>query len=156
VDRPLRGDRRRGDDGSQARSFLDLANRDRRAAPGKEMTAVDEKLDRAADKLESIARRAAGEGGLKAKLAEPLAEDADFLRKLKPSLIRARAKGELPTDTPPGTGPRLAPTGPQLRRRKRTGGGGGPNPFLVVGVALLAGVAVAKWLDWRGHAHPKH
>jgi hypothetical protein len=120
------------------------------------MTAVDEKLDRVADKLDSIARRAANEGGLKAKLAEPLAEDADFLRKLKPSLIRARAKGELPKDAPPGTGPRLAPTGPQLGARRRPNGRGGPNPFLVVGVALIAGVALAKWLDWRGHAHPKH
>jgi len=121
------------------------------------MTAVDEKLDRVADKLQSFARRAANEGGLKAKLAEPLAEDADFLRKLKPSLIRARAKGELPKDAPPGSPAPLAPPGPQLGPRpKRTGSGGGPNPFLVVGMALLAGVAVAKWLDWRGHAHPKH
>ena len=121
------------------------------------MTAVDEKLDRVADRLESFARRAANEGGLKAKLAEPLAEDADFLRKLKPSLIRARAKGELPKDAPPGPPTPVAPTGPQLGTRpKRAGNGGGPNPFLVVGVALLAGVAVAKWLDWRGHAHPKH
>jgi hypothetical protein len=120
------------------------------------MTAVDEKLDRAADKLESFARRAANEGGLKAKLAEPLAEDADFLRKLKPSLIRARAKGELPKDAPPGAAP-VAPTGPQLGPRiERTGNGGGPNPFLVVGIALIAGVALAKWLDWRGHAHPRH
>jgi len=121
------------------------------------VTAVDEKLDQAADKLESFARRAASEGGLKAKLAEPLAEDADFLRKLKPSLIRARAKGELPKDAPPGSPTPLAPAGPQLGAREKTSrSGGGPNPFLVVGVALLAGVVVAKWLDWRGHAHPKH
>ena len=119
------------------------------------MTAVDEKLERAADRLEAFAQRAATEGGLKAKLAAPLAEDADFLRKLKPSLIRARAKGELPTNGVPTARP-LAPAGPQLGPRKRpNGNGGGPNPFVVVGVALVAGVALAKWLDWRGHAHPK-
>jgi hypothetical protein len=31
----------------------------------------------------------------------------------------------------------------------------GPNPFLVVGVALVAGVVLAKWIDWRGHGHPR-
>lgn len=120
------------------------------------MTAVDEKLDHVADRLEAFAGKAAREGGLKAKLARPLADDADFLRKLKPSLIRARAKGELPKNAPPGSGKPLAPAGPQLGVRKRTpGNGGGPNPFVVVGVALVAGIALAKWLDWRGHAHPK-
>jgi hypothetical protein len=121
------------------------------------MTAVDEKLDRAADRLEALAQRAAGEGGIKAKLAVPLAEDADFLRKLKPSLIRARARGDLATNGTPGSARPLAPAGPQLGARKRAngGGGGGPNPFVIVGVALFAGVALAKWIDWRGHAHPR-
>jgi hypothetical protein len=31
----------------------------------------------------------------------------------------------------------------------------GPSPFVVIGIAFLIGVAVAKWLDWRGHAHPR-
>jgi hypothetical protein len=31
----------------------------------------------------------------------------------------------------------------------------GVNPLLVVAVALATGVAAAKWLDWRGHAHPR-
>jgi hypothetical protein len=31
----------------------------------------------------------------------------------------------------------------------------GPNPFVVVGVALFLGVALAKWIDWRGHGHPR-
>jgi hypothetical protein len=120
------------------------------------VTAVDEKFDRVADRLDRLARRAATDGGLKAKLARPLAHDADFLRKLKPSLIRARAKGELPTDASPGSGRPLAPSGSRLRPRKRSNGnGGGPNPFLVVGVALATGIALAKWLDWRGHAHPR-
>jgi len=27
---------------------------------------------------------------------------------------------------------------------------GGPNPFVIVGTALVAGAALAKWIDWRG------
>jgi len=119
------------------------------------MTAVDEKLDHVADRLDAFAQRAASEGGIKAKLAGPLADDAAFLRKLKPSLIRARAKGELPKDAPPGSAQPVAPAGPQLGRRPSPGKGSGPNPFLVVGIAFAAGIALAKWLDWRGHAHPR-
>ena len=117
------------------------------------MNVLDEKIERAATKLHRFASRAAGEGGLKAKLAEPLAEDAAFLRKLKPSLIRARARGEAPTDEPPGETP-LSPTGPQLgpRPKKRRGG---PNPLVVVGIAFAAGIVLAKVIDWRGHAHPR-
>ena len=59
------------------------------------MTA-DQTVERAARKLQQLANQFAGEGGLKAKLAEPLAEDADLIRKMKPSLIKARAKGEAP------------------------------------------------------------
>jgi hypothetical protein len=119
------------------------------------VSTVDQKLDHAADKLEDLSQRAAAEGGVKAKLAEPLADDADFLRKVKPSLIRARAKGELPTDAPPGHA-RVAPAGPQLGKRpKPTGNGGGPNPFLIAGLALAAGIFLAKWIDWRGDAHPR-
>jgi hypothetical protein len=28
-------------------------------------------------------------------------------------------------------------------------------PFVVIGAALAVGVFAAKWLDWRGHAHPR-
>jgi hypothetical protein len=116
---------------------------------------VDEKIDAAADKLQQLADRAGAQGGVKGKLAEPLADDARFLRKLKPSLIKARAKGELPTDEKPGQG-RVAPAGPQLgRTRKPKRSGGGPNPWLVVGAALAGGILLAKWIDWRGHAHPR-
>jgi hypothetical protein len=95
----------------------------------------------------------AGEGGVKAKLADPLAEDADFIRKLKPSLIKARAKGEAPTNQKPGKAP-ISPTSPQLGKRPKKKQGG-PNPLLIVGVALAAGIVLAKWIDWRGHAHPR-
>ena len=117
------------------------------------MSAGDQRVDSAADKLQSVASSMASEGGMKAKLAGPLADDADFLRKLKPSLIKARAKGEAPTDEPSG-GTRRAPSGPQLSRpkpkRKR---GSGPSPWLVIGAALAGGYVLAKVIDWRGHAH---
>jgi hypothetical protein len=118
------------------------------------MTAADQKVERAADKLQQLANDLAGEGGVKAKLAEPLAEDADLIRKMKPSLIKARAKGEAPTNQKPGRAP-LAPSSPQLGKRPKPKRRGGPNPWLVAGVALAAGIVLAKWIDWRGHAHPR-
>jgi hypothetical protein len=118
------------------------------------MTKADQLIDRAADRLRDAADRVAAQGGLTAKLAEPLAEDSAFLRKLKPSLIVARAKGEAPTDMPAGSGAPTSPTRPQLGSRPKKQGGG-PNPFLVIGAALVAGIVIAKVIDWRGHAHPR-
>jgi hypothetical protein len=119
------------------------------------VSVLDEKIERAANRLHELANRAAAEGGLKARLAEPLAEDAAFLRKLKPSLIRARARGEAPADGRPAVAP-AAPTAPQLGPRpKRLRRGSGPNPLLVVGIAFAAGIVLAKVMDWRGHAHPR-
>jgi hypothetical protein len=116
------------------------------------VTKADHLVDRAATRLQEIANRAAAEGGVTAKLAQPLADDAAFLRKLKPSLIAMRLKGDAPTGQKPAKGT-VAPSGPQLGKRpKRTGG---PNPWLVVGVALAAGIVLAKVIDWRGHAHPR-
>jgi hypothetical protein len=115
------------------------------------MNRVDLLVERAANRLQKLANEAAADGGVKAKLAQELADDAVFLRKLKPSLIVARAKGEAPTDQKPGRGV-VAPSGPQLGRREREGGS---NPFLVVGAAFVAGIFIAKVIDWRGHAHPR-
>jgi hypothetical protein len=155
VDRSLRGTRCSGDDRGTARGLRDLADRDRRAAADQEMTAADEKVEHAADKLQALADRAAAEQGLRHKLAQPLADDANFVRKLKPSLIKARAKGELPKDAPPGDGA-TAPAGPQLGARpKPKRNGGGRSPFAVLGIAFGAGMFLAKWIDWRGHAHPR-
>jgi hypothetical protein len=123
------------------------------------MSRADQLIDRAADRLEQLARDGASGNGVKAKLADELADDAAFLRKLKPSLIVARARGIEARDE---HAPRpRAPAGPQVRHEpasepKRGGArGGGPNPFVVAGVALVVGVALAKWIDWRGHAHPR-
>jgi len=118
------------------------------------MTTADQKFEEAADKLQGLADRIANEGGVKSKLAEPLAEDADLLRKMKPSLIKARAKGEALTNPKPGQG-RVAPSSPQLASRPKPKNPGGPNPWLIVGVALAAGIFLARWVDWRGHAHPR-
>jgi hypothetical protein len=109
-------------------------------------------MERGAGRLQRLADRAAASGGLAAKLAEPLAEDAALLRRMKPSLIVARAKGDAPSNLEPGQDV-VAPTGPQLGKRPERRGG--PNPFLVIGVAVVAGIALAKFLDWRGHAHPR-
>ena len=121
------------------------------------MTRGDTLVDKGADRLEKLSADAAASGGLKAKLAQPLAEDAEFLRKLKPSLIKERAKGNLPTDQKPNVPP-ASPPGPQLGERPKPPKPpkeGGPNPWLVVGAAFAAGIFLAKWIDWRGHAHPK-
>ena len=117
------------------------------------MSKADVLVDRAANRLQELANRAAGEGGVKAKLADELADDAAFLRKLKPSLIRARIQGRAPMNQKPGEGT-VAPSAPQLGKRPKPKGDG-PNPFVVIGVALAAGVLLAKVIDWRGHAHPR-
>jgi hypothetical protein len=116
------------------------------------MTKGDAVMERGAGKLQRLADRAAASGGLAARLAEPLAEDAALFRRMKPSLIVARVKGEAPTDLEPGQNV-VSPTGPQLGKRPRKKGG--PNPLVVMGIALAAGVAIAKLVDWRGHAHPR-
>jgi len=113
---------------------------------------ADRKVESAADKLEGFVKEAQRSGGIKAKVGAALADDPDFLRKLKPSLIAARAKGEAPTNEPAG-GVRSAPSAPRFEQQKRRGGG--PSPWLVIGAALVVGYAVAKAIDWRAHAHPR-
>jgi hypothetical protein len=119
------------------------------------MSKGDDVVEAGAQKLDALAGRTAAEGGLRARLADELADDATFLRKLKPSLIAARARGRLPTETEPESGPRMSPSGPQFGPRSSGGTRRGPNPFAVVGVAAAAGVLLAKAVDWRGHAHPR-
>ena len=115
------------------------------------MTLGDATMERGAQQLQGLSSRAARRGGLVGKLAQPFAEDAVLFRRMKPSLIVARIKGEAPTNLQPGQDA-VVPTGPQLGKRPKKRGG--PNPFLVLGVAFAVGVAAAKLIDWRGHAHP--
>jgi hypothetical protein len=116
------------------------------------MTTGDRAVESGAEKLESLSARVAAKGGLAGKLAGELADDAAFLRKLKPSLIVARARGEAPKDAEPGKTAVRAPSGPQLARRTTNDG---PNPFAVAGAAFAVGTLLAKIIDWRGHAHPR-
>jgi len=122
------------------------------------MTKVDHAVERGAQRLQQLANRAAARGdGVGEWLAEELTNDAAFLRKLKPSLIKARARGQAPTNQEPAAPPPSAPSSPQLGKRpkNRKRSGRGPAPVVVVGAALVAGVLLAKVLDWRGHAHPR-
>jgi hypothetical protein len=124
------------------------------------MSTLDLMVERGADRLEALSRKAAAKGGFAAKLADELADDAAFLRRLKPSLIRARAKGKAPANPAPEPAPR-APSEPRIPRTRRVRKArnrtskGGPNPFLVAGIALAAGIMLAKVIDWRGHGHPR-
>ena len=125
------------------------------------MSKGDLMVEKGAARLEELSRKAAAKGGFVANLADELAEDAAFLRKLKPSLIKARAKGQAPINRAPqeprAPSPQISASRPPKRRRTKRPRkrGGGPNPFLVAGVALAAGIALAKVIDWRGHAHPR-
>jgi hypothetical protein len=113
-------------------------------------TKGDQAVDRAADHLQEIADKAAAEGGVAAKFAQGLADDAAFLRKLEPSLIKARAKGRAPKHEPPAHGA-VRPAD----NSKRPGKGGGPSPFLVIGLAFAAGIVLAKFIDWKNDADPR-
>jgi len=126
------------------------------------VTKGDLLVERGADRLQELADRAAARGdGVGEWLSEELRTDAAFLRKLKPSLVKARAKGSAPTNQEPVAPPPAAPAGPSVGSRpkpkgkKKRKGGKGPSPVLVVGAALVAGIVLAKVVDWRGHAHPR-
>jgi hypothetical protein len=111
-------------------------------------SSADQAIERGSQGLHRLAQRAADRGGLAAKLAQPLEEDSQFVRKLKPSLIAARVRGDAPTRE-------QSPTVEAPVPRHPSADDGDPNPFVVVGAAAAAGVAFAKLIDWRGHAHPR-
>ena len=121
------------------------------------MTKADRLVERGATHLHGLSQRAAARGdGVGEWLSKELREDAAFLRKLKPSLIAARARGEAPRGQgaqlpPPPEAPTQITDSPPKAKRKR----GGPPPVLIVGAALVAGILLAKMVDWRGHAHPR-
>jgi hypothetical protein len=119
----------------------------------------DRIVERGATLLEEWSRKVAAEGGFGAKLAPTLADDAVFLRKLKPSLIAARLRGKSSVDGRPELTvvPAVPPTpsAQPARKRQKSRSGSGPNPLLVAAAAFAVGVVVAKLVDWRGHAHPR-
>ena len=51
--------------------------------------------------------------------------------------------------------PAPEPKPPEQKEPKKKTGGGGINPIAVAAGALVAGILVAKFVDWRGHAHPR-
>jgi hypothetical protein len=113
-------------------------------------TKSDALVERGTRRLHELSAAAAARGGMVGKLAQPLEEDAVFLRKLKPTLIKARIKGNAPTDERPQ--PVTAPAPARRPEAKKSGGG---KPLAVIGGAAGAGLALAKLIDWRGHAHPR-
>lgn len=133
------------------------------------MSKADLLFERGASFLEELSRKAAAEGGLVAKAAEPLAEDAAFLRKMKPTLVMARLRGEAPRNgnvasaatvqTPVAPQETMETPLPQPEPKKdkppKKKSGGGPNPVVIAAGAFVAGVFLAKLVDWRGHAHPR-
>ena len=125
------------------------------------MSKADLIVERGAQRLQRLAGRAARRGdGLGTWLSEELNADAAFLRKLKPSLIAARAKGNAPANPPQSSPPPPPPPpasgpNPPKQKQKRKKKRGGVSPLLVVGAAVATGILVAKVIDWRGHAHPR-
>lgn len=113
-------------------------------------------VERGAQRLQQLAGRAAARGdGFGEWLSEELVQDAEFLRKLKPSLIAARARGSSPpttTNSNPATETVPPSPPPQTKPTKRRGG---PSPLVFIGAAFAIGIVAAKVLDWRGHAHPR-
>jgi hypothetical protein len=119
------------------------------------MTRGDQTVEHAADKLDGIAQDAARADGVKAKLAEPLADDAALLRGMRPSRIAARLRGEPGGEAGskqalPAPAPAPEPSSDAGRKRN-----GGPNPILLALGAFAVGLVIAKVIDWRGHAHPR-
>lgn len=124
------------------------------------MSKADAAIDRASDRLRDLSDDLEERGGLPGKLAEPVAEDADFLPKLKPSLIEERLK-ENPTGSEPPEGDSAQPKrAPSAARPKKAPGpkdekAGAKKLLPLVAGAFGAGVVLAKVIDWRGHAHPR-
>jgi hypothetical protein len=119
-------------------------------------TKADEMVERAASRLDELSQQAAQSNGVKAKLAGELADDAQFLRKMKPSLVKERIKGNQPPEPEPSEAAQpTPPPQPKASKPRKRSGGGGPSPFLVIAAAFAVGFVLAKVVDWRGHAHPR-
>jgi hypothetical protein len=125
------------------------------------MSKGDLLVERGARWLQGQADRAAARGdGIGEWLSDELRNDAAFLRKLKPSLVAARAKGDATTNGAPAEPPPPPPPQSQSQptpkaKKKPRRSGGGPPALAIVGAAFVAGIVLAKVVDWRGHAHPR-
>jgi hypothetical protein len=144
----------------------------------------DQLVERGATRLLELADRAEARGdGIGEWLAEELRDDAAFLRKLTPSKVKARAKSNGATNQapaspepeapPPAAAPEMPvaetpvaesepteiraapPPQPKAKKKPKKKTRGGPPPVVIVGAALVAGIVLAKVIDWRGHAHPR-
>jgi hypothetical protein len=115
------------------------------------MTKADHAVEKSADSLDHLAGKAADRhDGVGQWLAKELKNDAAFLRKLKPSLIKARARNKKAKDAPSApSGPQLAGSSPKKKQRRNRKA---PPPVVIVGAALVAGVVVAKVISWRANA----
>ena len=122
--------------------------------PTKKTSRGDQAMEWASQRLHRMSQAAAERGGPIAKLARPLEEDSLFVRKLKPSLIAKRSRGEPPTNEEPESAP-VPPPAQVTRPPEPTTPSGGPSPWRLVGAAAAAGIVLAKLIDWRGHAHPR-
>jgi hypothetical protein len=119
------------------------------------MSGADDAVDRLSSRLADLSDKAASRGGLVAKLAPPLANDSEFVTKLKPSLIKARAAGETPDGSPPESSREPAVARRSEQNAKRSQAAAGVSPLIVVAAAAAAGILFAKLLDWSGHAYPR-
>ena len=118
---------------------------------------LDELVDRAANRLQELADDAAAGNGFGARFADDLADDAAFLRNLKPSLIAARWRGEPPPAEAPDQpqrepAPQASTRNPKPKSKPKKGG---VNPIIVIGAAFAIGLFAAHVIDWRSHAHPR-
>lgn len=98
------------------------------------MSRPDRMVERAAERLEGVAEKAAVKGGLAKQVAPALEEDADFLRKLAPSKVRRRMRED-------------TPSAPRARVRPAREGGG----LMALAAAFALGVLVAKLVEWRSY-----
>jgi hypothetical protein len=109
---------------------------------------ADRLVERGSTELHRLAGQAAGRGGVVARLAQPLEEDAQFLRKLQPSLVARRLRGEETAGARPAAGP-------QPRPQRDGKASGSASPLGLIAAAAATGLVLAKAIDWRGHAHPR-
>jgi hypothetical protein len=114
------------------------------------MNRADNAFERAAGKLDELAAETEEKGGVAAKLAPALADDADFLRTMEPSKVAQRVRGGRPSET--ASKSRHTPS---TKGSRRSAGAGRLAALAPAGAAFALGVLVAKLIDWRSYAEPR-